>query len=84
MKQPAALPIGKKTYPKLGAIVKAAILDAYTRHDGNIYTMAIELGIGRVTIYRHLRTYGVTRPRAKFERRRTGVNKKTPTASRAG
>ena len=65
------LPSGKKLYPNLDAIIKKAVLEAYERHHESLYATAIELKIGRVTLYRYFKKWGIKREGKKFERVKT-------------
>lgn len=67
------LPNGMQIYKvkptKLKDIIRCAILAANVKHAGNRYAMAIELGISRSTLYRHLEAYGIATPGNVFKRK---------------
>ena len=44
----------------LAEIERRAILSAWKKHSGNIGPVVAELGIGRTTLYRRLKEYGIT------------------------
>ena len=44
-------------------IEKGAILAAMKKHKGDVYLAAKELGIGKTSIYRKYREYGMRTPR---------------------
>ena len=51
--------LGADAPPTLEQIERCAIEEALARHDGNLSETVRELGIGRTTLYRKLRKYGL-------------------------